>query len=72
MRERKAAEIGKIQDAQARLQEIAIEAGQLSSPELQTAAAAASIFSPAQAASEDEQGPITIKVRSLGIKPTPD
>ena len=62
LRERKAADVGKIQDAQARLQEIAVEAGQLSAPELAAAAAASSIFSPAQAPSEDDQGPVTVTV----------
>lgn len=62
LRERKAAEVGRVQDAQARLQEIVVEASQLSAPELQAAAAASAVFTPAQAPSEDEQGPITVGV----------
>ena len=58
-------EVARIQDAQARLQEIAVEAGQMFMPDLAAAAAAASTFTPAQAASEDEQGPVTVTVHPL-------
>ena len=42
--------------------EIVVEAGQLSAPELQAAAAASTVFTPALAPAEDEQWPVTITV----------
>ncbi|KAK9860353.1 hypothetical protein WJX84_002700 [Apatococcus fuscideae] len=65
LRERKAADVGRIMDAQARLMEIAVEAGQLSAPDLQAAAGAAP-FMPASASAEDEQWPVTIMDEEVG------
>ena len=55
-------DVASVQDAHARLQEIAIEAGQLCAPDLASAARAAPASCP-PAPAEDEQWPVTVTVR---------
>lgn len=62
LRQRKAVDVARVQDAHARLQEIAIEAGQLCAPDLAAAARAAPTLCP-PAPAEDEQWPVTVTVR---------
>lgn len=57
-------DVARVQDAHARLQEIAIEAGQLCAPDLASAARAAPALCP-PAPAEDEQWPVTVTVRLL-------
>lgn len=61
LRQRKAVDMARVQDAQARLQEIAVEAGQLCAPDLAAAAKAAPAPCPTNP-TEDEQWPVTVTV----------
>lgn len=70
MRQRKAVDVARMQDAHGRLQEIAVEAGQLGAPDLQAAAVAAPGLLPS-APAEDEQWPVTVTVRLLWPLPYP-